>query len=314
MRMLCWPFRSPFKRSNRFTGRLESVRISGAPSSMSSFRRAGRSMPLKRRTDSRRKRRSVSAQRKDRITTRSYTVLRLMSSSINQPLTIGVICVRRTSVVIASRPLGMSPLVALKEVTPGPAERKTGLRPKMDGETSNEARTPPKLFSFTHFPKNTSANPLVSHTFKTKDLKPFRFTHLQKSGGGALRLATVVIPSEPAILADDEGLQRSESREPQPANRKSPLTNAELPRLSHLTSTLTKNVSATPLTSTLTKTKDLKSFRINTYKKEGGVPLENRSKKCRSELSSAREDRARLSELPCAVPRHSFRLLAATRL
>src|SRR5712664_1659733 len=42
----------------------------------------------------------------------------------------------------------------------------------------------PKLFTFTHFPKNTSANPLVSHTFKTKDLKPFRFTHFQKSGGG----------------------------------------------------------------------------------------------------------------------------------
>jgi hypothetical protein len=28
-----------------------------------------------------------------------------------------------------------------------------------------------KLFSFTHFRKNTSATPLVSHTFKTKDLK-----------------------------------------------------------------------------------------------------------------------------------------------
>ncbi len=43
---------------------------------------------------------------------------------------------------------------------------------------------PPKLFRFTHFPKNTSATPLVSHTFKTKDLKPFRFTHFQKKGGG----------------------------------------------------------------------------------------------------------------------------------
>src|SRR2546425_4892784 len=41
-----------------------------------------------------------------------------------------------------------------------------------------------KLFRFTHFRKNTSATPLVSHTFKTKDLKPFRFTHFQKKGGG----------------------------------------------------------------------------------------------------------------------------------
>ncbi len=47
---------------------------------------------------------------------------------------------------------------------------------------------PPKLFSFTHFTKNASANPLVSHTFKTKDLKPFRFIHFQKKGeGGGLR-------------------------------------------------------------------------------------------------------------------------------
>ena len=50
--------------------------------------------------------------------------------------------------------------------------------------TSSEAKMPPKAFRFTHFPKNTSANPLESHTFKTKDLKPFRFIHFQKSGGG----------------------------------------------------------------------------------------------------------------------------------
>src|SRR2546425_11488018 len=41
-----------------------------------------------------------------------------------------------------------------------------------------------KSLRFTHFRKNASATPLESHTFKTKDLKPFRFTHLQKSGGG----------------------------------------------------------------------------------------------------------------------------------
>src|SRR2546428_14135625 len=43
---------------------------------------------------------------------------------------------------------------------------------------------PSKLFRFTYFAKNTSVNPFVSHTFKTKDLKPFRFIHFQKSGGG----------------------------------------------------------------------------------------------------------------------------------
>src|SRR6266478_5083497 len=47
---------------------------------------------------------------------------------------------------------------------------------------------PPKLFSFTQFRKNASATPLVSHTFKTKDLKPFRFTHFQKNGGGPFRI------------------------------------------------------------------------------------------------------------------------------
>src|SRR5712692_7062906 len=39
-------------------------------------------------------------------------------------------------------------------------------------------------FIFTHFRKNASATSLVSHTFKRKDLKPFRFTHFQKNGRG----------------------------------------------------------------------------------------------------------------------------------
>src|SRR5712692_6892364 len=50
---------------------------------------------------------------------------------------------------------------------------------------------PPKLFSFTHFRKNASATPLVSHTFKTKDLKPFRFTYLQKKGRGWVPLSNL---------------------------------------------------------------------------------------------------------------------------
>src|SRR3989475_7960983 len=43
---------------------------------------------------------------------------------------------------------------------------------------------PPNSFRLTHFRKNASASPLESHTFKTKDLKPFRFIHFQKKGGG----------------------------------------------------------------------------------------------------------------------------------
>src|SRR5713226_9947945 len=39
------------------------------------------------------------------------------------------------------------------------------------------------LFRMTHFRKNASVTPLVSHTFKTKDLKPFRITHFQKKVG-----------------------------------------------------------------------------------------------------------------------------------
>src|SRR6266581_8586638 len=99
--------------------------------------------------------------------------------------------------------------------------------PKDLSQMPNKPHIAPKPFSFTHFHKNTSANPLDSHTFKTKDLKPFRFTHLQKNGGGSPHLAAVVIPSEPAIFAGDEGSRRSESREPQHANHKSPVTNAE---------------------------------------------------------------------------------------
>ncbi len=188
----------------------------------------------------------------------------------------------------------MLPLVALREVTPGPAVD----RPPSD-RTGHMTEQPPLIFtlrrekgvccesalnsrlfsskslSFTHFPKNASATPLESHSFKTKDLKPFRFTHFQKSGGGSPHLATVVIPSEPAIFAGDEGSQRSESREPQPANHKSPITNAELLRLSHLTSTLTNFASATPLDSALTLKRASKSFTSNTYEKhtqgEGGL-------------------------------------------
>src|SRR5712692_6356834 len=35
------------------------------------------------------------------------------------------------------------------------------------------------------FRKNASVSPLESHSFKTNDLKPFRFIHFRKKGGGA---------------------------------------------------------------------------------------------------------------------------------
>src|SRR2546426_12114331 len=153
----------------------------------------------------------------------------------------------------------MLPLVALKEVTPGPAVDRppsdrtghmtehptlifTSRREKgvCCESTLNSRLFSSKSLSFTHFPKNASATPLESHTFKTKDLKPFRFTHLQKSGGGSPHLAMIAIPSEPAIFAGDEGSQRSESREPHPANHNSPVTNTESLRLTPLASTLAK--------------------------------------------------------------------------
>src|SRR2546427_8739154 len=62
---------------------------------------------------------------------------------------------------------------------------------------------PPKLFSFTQFPKNASATPLVSHTFKTKDLKPFRFTHFQKKGGGYPHFPP--IPTPPCQCDSSQG-------------------------------------------------------------------------------------------------------------
>src|SRR5260370_16331418 len=57
-------------------------------------------------------------------------------------------------------------------------------------------------FRLKHFRKNASANPLESHTFKTKDLKPFRFIHFQKKGRGGIptfdsQLSTVDFPPPP---------------------------------------------------------------------------------------------------------------------
>src|SRR5260370_10866913 len=91
---------------------------------------------------------------------------------------------------------------------------------------------PPKLFSFTQFRKNASATPLVSHTFKTKDLKPFRFTHFQKKGGGW-------------------GPRRRVSY------FRLPTVDCQLSRV-------------TPLDSALTSKRAAKSFTCNTYEKHTG--------------------------------------------
>src|SRR5713226_1325879 len=104
--------------------------------------------------------------------------------------------------------------------------------PKDLSQMPNKPHIAPKPFSFTQFPKNTSANPLDSHTFKTKDLKPFRFTHFQKKVGW------------PPCFPPDAHLQ-------------SPVTNH-------------KSLHLTPLDATLTSERAAKSFSCNTYKKHTG--------------------------------------------
>src|SRR5712691_9197937 len=103
-------------------------------------------------------------------------------------------------------------------------------------------KMPPKLFSFTHFRKNAPANPLESHSFKTKDLKPFRFIHFQKSGGGS-----PFILSQPKGTCHADATLLSKSRPAETghllsaANHESQITNHQSLRISRLTSTLTKN-------------------------------------------------------------------------
>src|SRR5229473_1390217 len=91
-------------------------------------------------------------------------------------------------------------------------------------------------FRLIQFRKNAPANPLDSHTFKTKDLKPFRFTHFQKKVGC------------PPCFPPDAHLQSPVYPE---AGR---VTNRKSLRLS-------------PLISALTSKRASKSFTSNTYKK-----------------------------------------------
>src|SRR5712691_3518277 len=100
-------------------------------------------------------------------------------------------------------------------------------------------------FRLIHFRKNASANPLDSHTFKTKDLKPFRFTHFQKKVGGT-----------PCFPPD--------------AHLQSPV----YPEAGRVTNH--KSLRLSPLISALTSKRAAKSFTSNTYEKhtqgEGVLP------------------------------------------
>src|SRR5713226_2352391 len=91
-------------------------------------------------------------------------------------------------------------------------------------------------FRFTHFRENASANPLESHTFKTKDLKPFRFTHFQKKVGWTPRF-------------------------PPDAHLQSPV----YPEAGRVTNH--KSLRLSPLISALTSKRPSKSFTSNTYEK-----------------------------------------------
>ncbi len=59
-------------------------------------------------------------------------------------------------------------------------------------------------FRLIQFRKNASVSPLESHSFKTNDLKPFRFIHFQKSGRGrgSIPVRTPLRTHQPA-LGDD---------------------------------------------------------------------------------------------------------------
>src|SRR5260370_25389858 len=83
-------------------------------------------------------------------------------------------------------------------------------------------------FRMTYFRKNASANPYGSHTYKTKDLKPFRITYLQKKG----RVAPPFSTGHPA--RPENSWQRLVPSMPVPTRRdQSRITRHESPVTSH---------------------------------------------------------------------------------
>ena len=119
--------------------------------------------------------------------------LRSQARTINCALTTVANCGIRTFVVIARRLLGCRAARERQRSKPCP-ERFEGEEQRETTVPVGSLRSAPShpcaptfcanSFRLIHFRKNVSANPLVSHTFKTKDLKPFRFTHFQKKGRG----------------------------------------------------------------------------------------------------------------------------------
>jgi hypothetical protein len=136
-------------------------------------------------------------------------------------------------------------------------------------------------FGITYICENASANPYRSHIYKTKDLKPFRITYLQKKGGWRGPGHRCPARKRAPYRISNFAFRISS------LNFRLSTVDCQLSALTPLTSTLTKNASATPLTSTLTKTKDLKSFIINTYKKGGLRAMDARRERGRRDRISS---------------------------
>src|SRR6266446_3816482 len=156
----------------------------------------------------------------------------------------------------------MLPLVALKEVSRGPTKERlqSGCVGHMTEQltlvasisslrlsTADSQLFRTNSFRLIQFRKNASVSPLESHTFKTIDLKLFRFIHFKKKGRGWVPLS--YIQSQTSKLCSS---------------------------LTPLTSTLTRIVLLSPLDSALTSKRAAKSFTSNTYEKhtqgEGVLP------------------------------------------
>jgi hypothetical protein len=133
---------------------------------------------------------------------------------------------------------------------------------------------------------------------------PCFHTLTKNIGGRGAHPGNAVIPSEPAILAGDEGSQCSEGRQPQSASHESLVTNHE-------------SLPLTPLDSALTSNRASKSFTSNTYEKhtqgEGVVPAHTTDRGSRPaqfprNLSSPQRfilSRAHLAENLLTVPRRA---------
>jgi hypothetical protein len=147
----------------------------------------------------------------------------------------------------------------------------------------------------------SACNSFRIRSYKNKGLKVPCFHTLTKNIGGGVR-------------AIDARRDNSGGTRPRRSHFRLLTVDCQLSALTSLTSTLTNFASVTPLTSTLTKTKDLKSFIINTYRKcvgagsflecGGSTPLCSRV----GSLVTVESGRFRLSTVDCRLStflRHS---------